>query len=83
MKQYETDQLLATLQCSLLRFYNKSVPLNHSYDHYQELMSSRRLRRSVQLSISGCKSALNITADQTGPYTRLRLRFLQVGLQGD
>ncbi len=35
----------------------------------QELMSSRRLRRSVQLSISGYKSALNITADQTGPYT--------------
>ncbi len=35
----------------------------------QELMSSRRLRRSVQLSISGCKSALNITANQTGPYT--------------
>ncbi len=36
--------------------------------YHQELMSSRRLQRSVQLSISGCKSALNITADQTGPY---------------
>ncbi len=52
----------------------------------QELMSSRRLGRSVQLSISGCKSALNITADQTGPYMdglSAQVMLPQVGLQGD